>query len=1548
MTAVAAVRSPAAEQPPTPAPPEEVFRFGQGRPPPPAAWRDPTRPCDDSCPAVRGSAAGNNGRCEERLAAAACNSDHTCDCPDGTDGTDCSGLSPCGRSRPPRAPNPSKGSAQVFAFTGADQTFVVPAGVRRLTAKLWGGGGGGGVWNRDGSHSAGGGGGYTVGVLDVTPGETLRVMVGEGGYTARAMTEATYGGGGLVQSDWDGAPNGQGHAGCGGGRSAVFRQSTELATAGGGGGGGEGLSSWNDGHGGGGGGLEGRPATDNGLAYSGDGTLGGGGGTQSERGGGGTGPQSSDPHVGASTNNPLAGSGGGGWFGGGAPTGNDKSGGGGSGYVDGLVDGLRGIPAPITLQGSDGSNVAGAGGVGGAAAGQTDIDFPGGRTGSGGSPQDGARDVSTGSGGKAGDGAVVVRWENDDPADWAAAIVEDVFGGPLDCATIHLALESDECITGAQTFDTLWRDRNYGWVTGPADILDGRWTYIRPALETGSGAPCPSEGGFRGALDQAAVAAICCANHCGSSNEPSSTGDPQTWTLHPGTWAISGHGGEPCSFFETRLAAGQWHICCSSCWASGVFLALAPDNAGEDSSGPVDCGSLTATVRNSECIAAVTADAPLWSDRDYSWVEGQIPTDLLDGEWSYMRSSLEVGNGAACPHEGGFRGQVAEHAVVALCCANHCGGEGNAPTGTTGWTQHPGSFGISGHGGTPCTFFEARLQPGAYQLCCETCWASGAFFSHFNHPLPIAEDASVGSIGALLCEAIVSDTSSECQFQVDSSATLWSDRSYAWVSGPSDILDGMWSYVRVPLEVNSGAPCPSEGGFRGSVREDAVVAVCCANHCGGPNQPTGSVSVWTEHPGTWAISGHGGEPCTFFESRVGAGDVSVCCSTCWSSGAFFAMSETLGLIEGTGAVPCSAVVSDSVTSCVEGAALASLDSSQQTLWSDRAYAWLSAPVDMLDGGWTYLQVPLEVGSGAPCPHEGGFSGSIQVEAVVAVCCANHCGQANLPASGSAALTWTQHPGTFAISGHGGAPCTFFEAQVSSAEYSICCESCWASGIFVAGQASEPASCKEILDGGTRIDGVYRIDPDGPGGMPSFSVFCDMTTAGGGWALVQDREDDVPTVLTRSTVVPGDHGQAIDDKRFAAMKPGTTQVLLVSSGDARFVVEPFDSVISDVSTLNQANCRSWDDVTTLLHTPLIWDEDTGCMGQGGDYSELLGHGNAADGGGLEVLSTTHATRQNFIGHRSSLQNLYRAADGGSEVGEGEFQYVAMYIRAGGSRCNDEASWPDLDTSVVPGVCGECKVLVTNFHSTYQFSCVTYCESVGRSCVGAWEEDGDTCTETRAEGCDAPVDNWAGTSDAICECGDMLPPGRGTRCDEASWPDLDTTLTSGICGECKVLVDVFNTKYQSSCVTYCESIGRSCVGAWEEQDDNCVELRSEGCDAPAGNWGGTSDAICECGDMLPPGGYSRCDEASWPDLDTSVVSGVCDECKVLVTNFHSTYQFSCVTYCETVGRSCVGAWEEDGDTCTETRAEGCDAPAGNWAGTSDAICECGDMLPPGGGR
>eukprot|EP01046_Picozoa_sp_COSAG06_P018904 COSAG06_NODE_1330_length_9845_cov_6.248204_2_plen_1304_part_00 len=695
-----------------------------------------------------------------------------------------------------------RGNAQVFSFTGEDQTVVVPDGVTRATVKLWGAGGGAGVWNREYSHSSGGGGGYTVGYLDVTPGETLIVMVGEGGYTARGMTGPSYGGGGRVMSDWEGAPNGLGHAGCGGGRSAVFQGTgtalAEIATAGGGGGGGEGLASWNDGHGGGGGGEEGRPATDNGLAYSGDGTLGGSGGTQISKGGGGTcGADDSDQHVGVCTNAPLAGSGGGGWYGGGAPTGNDKSGGGGSGFAGRLASG-------ITIAGTDGTNLHDTPdlnmgvGVGGESGGFNDVHYAG-TVGHGGAPSDGTPDVSTGAGGKGGDGMAVIIWGEDDPSGWATPAPVDLFGGPTACTAIHPGNAADECIKGVQQMDTLWRDRDYGWTTAPADILDGRWTYVRPALEVGEGAPCPNEGGFAGTLDQPAVVAICCANHCGDENTPTAESDgvALSWTIHPGTWALSGHGGEPCSFYEARLPVGTHNICCSSCWASGLFFAKAPDNAGEDSSGPLVCESLTSTVTDFTCVEGVTGSETLWADRDYAWVEDQAPSDVLDGEWTYARSSLEVPAGAACDNEGGFRGHVAEHVVVALCCANHCGDE-NLPTGegadaVGAWTQHPGTFSISGHGGSPCTFYETRLQPGDYQLCCESCWASGAFFSHFHHELPVGEDDSIGSAGPMLCDAVSSSTPSECEFAVGASATLWTDRAYSWITGPTDILDSQWT-----------------------------------------------------------------------------------------------------------------------------------------------------------------------------------------------------------------------------------------------------------------------------------------------------------------------------------------------------------------------------------------------------------------------------------------------------------------------------------------------------------------------------------------------------------------------------------------------------------------------------------------------------------------------------------------------------------------------------------------------------------------------------------
>jgi hypothetical protein len=143
--------------------------------------------------------------------------------------------------------------------------------------------------------------------------------------------------------------------------------------------------------------------------------------------------------------------------------------------------------------------------------------------------------------------------------------------------------------------------------------------------------------------------------------------------------------------------------------------------------GPLDCKSIEGEGAGT-CTQTITASTNIWTDRSYAW--GEAPSDLLGGDWAYRSSPMSTG--PICDTEGGFKGNVKEKSLVAMCCASHCGSI-NVPTvhgvAEFEWYTHDGAFAISNHGGEPCTFYEALVEPGDYHICCSSCWASGVFFS---------------------------------------------------------------------------------------------------------------------------------------------------------------------------------------------------------------------------------------------------------------------------------------------------------------------------------------------------------------------------------------------------------------------------------------------------------------------------------------------------------------------------------------------------------------------------------------------------------------------------------------------------------------------------------------------------------------------------------------------------------------------------------------------------------------------------------------------------
>ncbi|CAN5823725.1 hypothetical protein BH11BAC7_BH11BAC7_03980 [soil metagenome] len=218
-----------------------------------------------------------------------------------------------------------------FNYTGAVQTYTVPACATSINVTVLGAKGG------NGTTIPGGSGGSVQATIPVTPGEVLNIYVGQQGTDNVISGPATFNGGGSVFSYTS-----DGTAGTGGGASDIRRSpyttTDRLVVAGGGGGGG-----YQNCAGGNGGGLTGQ----DGVPFPSWPNAGGKGGTQSTGGNAGIACCSCPTYTSSGTllqggngsgDGAGGGGGGGGYYGGGGSC--FSGGGGGSSYADPSATGV--------------------------------------------------------------------------------------------------------------------------------------------------------------------------------------------------------------------------------------------------------------------------------------------------------------------------------------------------------------------------------------------------------------------------------------------------------------------------------------------------------------------------------------------------------------------------------------------------------------------------------------------------------------------------------------------------------------------------------------------------------------------------------------------------------------------------------------------------------------------------------------------------------------------------------------------------------------------------------------------------------------------------------------------------------------------------------------------------------------------------------------------------------------------------------------------------------------------------------------------------------
>lgn len=154
-------------------------------------------------------------------------------------------------------------------------------------------------------------------------------------------------------------------------------------------------------------------------------------------------------------------------------------------------------------------------------------------------------------------------------------------------------------------------------------------------------------------------------------------------------------------------------------------------------------------------------------------------------------------------------------------------------------------------------------------------------------------------------------------------------------------------------------------------------------------------------------------------------------------------------------------------------------------------------------------------------------------------------------------------------------------------------------VYVRGAGRVPASCAEILaENHSAADGAYTIDPDGRNGATApFDVWCDMTTAGGGWTLCGKHDRDFGS----GWVLPLNWGRSAISS--AALKDITTFPVESVSADCRDYIAAGAQWILNVGDADGDRGAGWD-LTAIINIPAdvaadptyLWDpalDDVGC-------------------------------------------------------------------------------------------------------------------------------------------------------------------------------------------------------------------------------------------------------------------------------------------------------------------------------------------------------------------